>query len=65
VEQPVTAVNNDERARLLKMFMLASEIVARKFGVKVDQGALLQELSLWKEQKNSYAQVGMKYLVLR
>lgn len=59
---PVSAYTKDEKALMMKMFMFASEIVTRKFGVTVDQKKLHKELSAWRNKTGSYGQVGMKYL---
>ncbi|MFA6434848.1 MAG: class I SAM-dependent methyltransferase [Elusimicrobiales bacterium] len=62
---PVFAYADEEKALILRMYMFVSEIIARKFGVSVNQKNLYKELSAWRKKKGSYGQIGMKYLELR
>lgn len=62
---PSAAISNEEKRRLLEMFVLGSEIVRRKFGVSIDQMKLLLQLIAWMGTEGSYGQVGLHRLVLR
>lgn len=61
----VVSFTSSEKENLMQMFCHASEIIKRKFKVEVDQEALYQELNNWRMAMHSYAQVGMKYVIIK
>lgn len=59
------AIRIEDQKLLMEQYLLASEVVKRRFGVVIDQTKLLHDLFAWVNHPYSYAQVALARLLIK